>query len=74
MTGITYQTTTTGITSSPSALLSRTAAWCAHFIEGLNEGRQMAARYHELSRLSTPDLPRRRLTRQTIARAALTGS
>ena len=74
MTDITYQTVTTGSASSPSALLSRIAAWCAHFAEGLNEGGQIAARYHALSRLSTPDLARRGLNRQTIARAALTGS
>ena len=72
MTDITYQTASTGI-ASPSALLSRTAAWCTHFAEGIREGQEIAARYHALSRLSTPDLGRRGLNRQTIARAALTG-
>jgi len=73
MTDITYQTATTGIVS-PSALLSRTAAWCTHFAEGIREGQEIAARYHALSRLSTPELARRGLDRQTIARAALTGN
>lgn len=72
MTDITYQTATTGITS-PSALLSRIAAWCAQFAEGIREGQEIAARYHALSRLSASDLARRGFNRQTIARAALTG-
>jgi len=71
MTDITYQTATAGI-ACPSALLSRIAAWCTHFAEGTREGREIAARYHALSRLSTPELARRGLNRQTIARAALT--
>jgi hypothetical protein len=72
MTDITYQTATTGIVS-PGALLSRISTWCTHFVEGIREGREIAARYHALSRLSTPDLARRGLNRQMIARAALTG-
>jgi hypothetical protein len=67
MTDITYQTTTIGI-AHQSALLSRIAAWCTHFVEGVREGR-----YHALSRLSTPDLARQGFNRQMIARAALTG-
>jgi hypothetical protein len=72
MTDITYQTAATGI-ASPSALLSRITAWCTNFVEGVKEGREIAARYHALSRLSTPELTRHGLNRQTIARAALTG-
>jgi hypothetical protein len=53
--------------------LSRITAWCTHFAEGVREGQEIAARYRALSRLSTPDLTRRGLNRQTIARAALTG-
>jgi hypothetical protein len=73
MTDIVYQTATTGLTGR-SALLSRIAAWCTHFAEGLREGREIAARYHALSRLSTPDLARHGLNRETIARAALTSN
>jgi len=71
MTDITYQTTTIGM-AGQSALLSRVTAWCTHFVEGVREGQEIAARYHALSRLSTPELARRGLNRQTIARAALT--
>jgi hypothetical protein len=59
--------------ANQSALLSRIAAWCTHFVEGIREGQEIAARYHALSRLSTPDLARRGFNRQMIARAALTG-
>jgi len=72
MTDITYQTTATGI-ADQSVLVSRVTAWCAQFVEGAREGQEIAARYHALSRLSTPELARRGLNRQTIARAALTG-
>ena len=72
MTDITYQTTTISI-ADQSALLSRIAAWCTRFVEGVREGQEIAARYHALSRLSTPDLAQRGLNRQTIARAALHG-
>jgi hypothetical protein len=54
--------------------LSRVSAWCTHFVEGVREGQEIAARYHALSRLSTPELARRGFNRQTIARAALTGN
>jgi hypothetical protein len=56
-----------------SALMSRISAWCTHFVEGTREGQEIAARYHALSRLSTPDLARLGLNREIIARAALTG-
>ena len=72
MTDITYQTTAIGI-AGQSALLSRVSAWCTHFVEGVREGQEIAARYHALSRLSTPELARHGFNRQTIARAALTG-
>jgi hypothetical protein len=72
MTDITYQTTTIGI-ADQSALLSRIAAWCTHFVEGVREGQEIAARYHALARLSPPELARHGLNRQMIARAALTG-
>jgi hypothetical protein len=72
MTDITYETATAGI-ASPSALLSRIAAWCTHFAEGIREGREIAARYHALAQLSSPELARRGLNRHMIARVALTG-
>ena len=72
MTDITYQTTTIGM-AGQSALLSRVTAWCTHFVEGVREGQEIAARYHTLSRLSTPELARRGFNRQMIARAAFTG-
>ena len=72
MTDITCQTTTIGV-ADQSALLSRIAAWCTHFVEGVREGQEIAARYHALSRLSTPELARRGLNRHMIARVALTG-
>jgi hypothetical protein len=53
--------------------LSRIAAWCTHFVEGVREGPEIAARYHALAQLSTPELARHGLNRQMIARAALTG-
>lgn len=73
MSDVTCQTATTGLTGQ-SALLSRTIAWCAHFAEGVREGQEIAARYHALSRLSTPDLARCGFNRQTIARVVLTGN
>jgi hypothetical protein len=53
--------------------LSRISAWCAHFVEGVREGQEIAARYRALSQLSTPDLARHELNRESIARTALTG-
>lgn len=73
MTDITYQTTTIGL-AGQSALLSRFTVWCTHFVEGVREGQEIAARYHALSRFSTPELAQRGFNRQTIARAALTGN
>ena len=72
MTDITYQTATIG-TADQSAFY-RGSAWCGLFAEGTREGQEIAARYHALSRLSTPELARRGLNRQVIARAALAGN
>jgi hypothetical protein len=73
MTDITYRTDATGMVAHGTTSFARIAAWCGRFAEGAREGQQIAARYHELSQLSGPDLASRGLTRQTIARAALTG-
>ena len=43
MTDITYQTVTAGI-GHQSAVLSRITAWCTHFVEGVREGQEIAAR------------------------------
>jgi hypothetical protein len=73
MTDITYRTDTHAIVTQGTTFFTRIAAWCGQFADGAREGQQIAARYHEFSRLSCPDLASRGLTRQTIARAALTG-
>lgn len=54
-----------------SDTFSRLADYIGQFVEGAREGRQIAARYRELSRLSGADLASRGLNRQTISRAAL---
>ena len=74
MTAIAYRTTHTQFVSRDGTFLMRLSAWCGKFIEGAREGQRIAARYHELSQLSGPDLARRGLTRETMARAALTGN
>jgi hypothetical protein len=73
MTDITYQTGTSDIAAHGSPYLAAIASWCCQFAEGARDGQKIAARYHELSRLSGSGLAARGLTRQTIARAALTG-
>jgi len=73
MTDITYRTDTSDMVAHGTTYFVRIAGWCGQFAGGAREEPQIAARYHELSRLSGPDLASRGLTRQTIARAALTG-
>jgi len=74
MTDITYQTSASDIlTHGTTTYLARFTAYCGQLAKGAREGQQIAARYHELSHLSGADLASRGLTRQTIARAALTG-
>ena len=73
MTDITYRTDTSRMVDQGTTIFTRVAAWCGQFAEGAREGQQIAARYYELSSLSSPDLASRGLNRQTIARAALTG-
>ena len=72
MTDITYQTATTDM-ADQGALLSRISLWCTHFVEGVREDQEIAARCHALSQLSGPELARRGFNRHTIARVALTG-
>ncbi len=73
MTDITYRTDTSEIVAHGTTFLTRIAARCGQFAEGAREGQRIAARYHELSGLSRPELASRGLTRRAIARAALTG-
>jgi hypothetical protein len=73
MADITYRTGAPSMTVDASTYLARWTAWWGQVTDGAREGRQISTRYHALSRLSTPDLARRGLTRRTIARAALTG-
>jgi hypothetical protein len=73
MTDITYQTGTSDVAATHTRYLAAMTTWCCQFAEGARDGQKIAARYHELSRLSGSGLAARGLTRQTIARAALTG-
>jgi len=73
MTDITYRTDASNMVAHGTTYFARIAGWWGQFAAGAREGQQIAARYHEFSQLSGPDLARRGLTRQTIARAALTG-
>jgi hypothetical protein len=74
MTDITYQTGTSEVAATHGTrYLAAISTWCCQFAEGARDGQKIAARYHELSRLSGPGLTARGLTRQAIARAALTG-
>ena len=73
MTDITYQITGSNLNAQSTGYLTRIAAFCGQLIEGAHDGQQMAARYHELSRLSGADLAARGLTRDMVSRAVLTG-
>ncbi len=73
MTDITYRADTSEMVARGTSIFTRLAVWCGQFADGVREGQQIASRYHELSGLSGPDLASRGLTRQAIARAALTG-
>jgi len=73
MTDITYQTGSSSIAAHGTNYLDTFTTWCCQLGEGAREDQQIAARCHELSRLSGPGLATRGLPRQTIARAALTG-
>ena len=73
MTDITYQIAGSELNGQSAGYLGRITAFCGQLIDGVREGQQMAARYHELSRLSGTDLAARGLTRDTVSRAVLTG-
>ena len=61
------------LSSRPSR--HRPAMWSfvVEFVDAIAEGRRIAARYHELSRLSDAELRERGLTREGIARAVVLG-
>jgi len=71
MTAITFTAKTA--TARFDCIFSAVIGACADFCAGARQGRDIEARYHALSRRSTPDLARLGLTRADIARAALTG-
>ncbi|MDF2620887.1 MAG: hypothetical protein K0S00_3546 [Xanthobacteraceae bacterium] len=58
--------------SSPD-FFSRFAAGVVAFFEAVSEGHRIARRYESLSRLSDAALAKRGLTRQDIARVAVSG-
>ena len=72
MNDIVCGTETSGLFVRAAALMEAFAAHCSTVAAGCREGRQIAARYHVLSQLSGVELARRGLTRQSVARAALT--
>ena len=72
MTSIICRTETSGLFVRAAALIEALAAHCSAVAAGCREGQQIAARYHKLSQLSGVELARRGLTRQSVARVALT--
>lgn len=46
----------------------------ANVLAGIRDGGELQARYHELARLSDADLAKRGLTRDSLARAILSGA
>ena len=56
-----------------SPLGNRIVQVAVDVVEGINEGRKMAWRYEQLSRLSNAELARLGLTRYDIPRAAVNG-
>jgi hypothetical protein len=56
------------------AAFSAFIGFCADFCAGARQGQEIAARYRELSRKSSPELAKLGLTRSEIPRAALTGT
>ena len=67
MLAITYRATHT------PDIFGRIATHFGEVAEGVREGRRIYDRYEKLARLSDAELARRDLSRQSIARAALTG-
>ncbi|GLK70386.1 DUF1127 domain-containing protein [Ancylobacter dichloromethanicus] len=65
-------TTTLTRHTSPD-FFSRIVDSVASFFEAVGEGRRIAQRYETLSRLSDAALAKRGLTRQDIARVAVSG-
>ena len=66
-------TTTTANLSLSLDLFRRFFGAVAAFSEGINEGREMAARYDRLSKLSDQDLARRGLSRDQIVQFVVNG-
>ena len=70
MTAITFPTKT--VIARFVSFFSAVVAACANFCAGAREGREIEARYDALARKSPSELAQLGLTRQDIARAALT--
>ena len=67
-------TTTTATTSySLDARFYRLVGSVATFFEGIREGREMAARYNQLSKMSDLDLARRGIARNQIVHVVVNG-
>ena len=66
MTDITYRTDASEMVAHGTTVFTRIAAWCGQFADGAREGQQIAARYHQLSLLSSPDLASRGLTARPL--------
>jgi hypothetical protein len=64
--------TSVRLAQQSSALFQAFAAHCHALAIGAREGLQIATYYHELAQLSGVELAKRGLTRQSIARVALT--
>jgi len=63
MTATTIQAGTSHHPTGHSDTATRAEAYAGQFIAGVEEGREIAARYFELSRLSRAELARRGLNR-----------
>ena len=70
MTAITF---TADTATDHTTIFSAVTAYIADVLAGAREGREIAARYDRLSRMSRTDLARLSLTHADVARAALTG-
>jgi putative NIF3 family GTP cyclohydrolase 1 type 2 len=69
MTTITYNTRT----QRPTSVLATVRRTLAAFFEGIEDGLDMADRYHTLSRMSDEQLAKQGLARSSVARAVVLG-
>lgn len=69
MTTLTYNSRT----QRPTAILANLRRTLVAFFEGVQDGLDMADRYHTLSRMSDEQLAKQGLTRSNLARAVVLG-